>query len=355
MKPALVTRHHSWRHLISDLQNQPQCSFLRRIKHSDLPAVLAPPIALARWISTYYPELTQRHSLRILVAGAQYYDAFDQGRWYGLIPALLGCDSPVEITLVGVNLDTKVSTPSGQLLGKQLAPAIMHKKSLKQYFDSASINNHDLACVFHPGFEIHHRDWLNDRGLGDLIAAKIPAMGTSYTVSEFQRDDYVLRTYGYGIEPNYAINPFHMNFADALQGNVDIKWAQVLWKFSAALPDIDHNIDNARLVDVAALSQIILQSTLSGLNTATDRCAQRVIRAESENARDYFIHIFNDFVVRENSLVVYVDVGGTLKVVRDVSLSQTELAERPCEDVAEIERAIWGAKIMSRWSKSRGT
>ena len=319
MNLAPVTKHRDWRHLIAELQDRKECAFLRNIKQSDLPTVLAPAVAIARWIATQQFALGNNKNFRLLVIGAQQYDAFDQGRWYGLLTNLLGCDLKIITTLVGTSLSTSMTTPMARALPTSVLPANMQKTSLGKFLQSYPDDKFDLVCMFHPGFEHHHQDWLSDDSLANLIRSNTPVIATSYDEGEFQRDRYLLETYGYQIEGSPLINPFHSKFEKAIHGTLDVKWGQVIWKFANRVPTTEHVIDKERINNIALLSQAIVRSVGLGLNLKTSLCATRKLFPESEDDGDFFIVIFNDFLLRERLRQVYVLIDNKLKPVKDVS------------------------------------
>ena len=313
--------------------------------------VLAPPVAIARWIASRQPELAGKKQLRILVVGAQQYDAFDRGRWYGLLPALLGTDLQVSTTLIGPKLSTSMTTLTAKFLPKEFPRATTQQSTLGEYLKSHSVNEFDIACIFHPGFEHYHEAWFKDDSLAELILTNIPLIATSYGEGEFQRDRYMLDIYGYKIFGEPMLNPFHQNFKKAIQGILDVKWGYVIWQFENRVPGPEHVVEEERIKGVVVLSQAIVQSAALGISHSTSHCGIRKLLPESEDNRDFFIPIFNDFLLRERTRQVYALLHGGLKIVNNVSLTEKDWKNYPGENAQEVERAIWGAKIVTCWAE----
>jgi len=96
-----------WGGLLETLSRSPDGAALAEASRSVAMGVLAAPAAVARWIAERAPGLMERSPLRLLIVGAERLDAVDRGRWYHLIPALLGVEGRVDVTLVGERLHTE--------------------------------------------------------------------------------------------------------------------------------------------------------------------------------------------------------------------------------------------------------
>ena len=103
--------------------------------------------------------------------GAESTDVPDEGRWYQLVPRLLGTAMRVEVTLVGMELDTTFASSAAPH-----APAVRaraHRQTLSQFLADTSQSPADIAFVFHPGVQ-KHRAWLGRDGFPTLLDRGVP-------------------------------------------------------------------------------------------------------------------------------------------------------------------------------------
>ncbi|MDP3350809.1 MAG: hypothetical protein Q8S92_17595 [Hydrogenophaga sp.] len=102
---APVTRHKKPHYLLRELLSRSESSTLRGLSQELLGSLITAPASLARWIHSFHPELCKRPALHIVLMGVAGMDGVDSGRWYSLLPWLLGNESlKVRVTLVGYEL-----------------------------------------------------------------------------------------------------------------------------------------------------------------------------------------------------------------------------------------------------------
>lgn len=245
---APVSRHKSLKYLLKEFSASAIGRRLIGTERAMLEAVLSAPASLAHWIVQRHPELVDKAHLRIVVLGAEFLDAFDDGCWYSLVPWLLGNENMrVDVALVGATLNggnrfegvhlphrlTKKGTP--QLLGPRiealLAPAVIAPVTVRDYLRKNG-QDADVFAMFMPGFEEYHvkdegPQWLDEGQLSTLVTqTTAPIAAFSYARVEQATDVWVLRKFGFATKGLCTPNPYA---GDEHPGG---RWAGVAWEIS---------------------------------------------------------------------------------------------------------------------------
>jgi len=101
MTDPIIMKHKEWKYLLAALKDNPKLSYICTAGDHVQKLVLAAPLAISTFILRYTPQLCNLEKIRILVIGAEWYDALDNGCWYQLISDFCGSSFKVEATLVG--------------------------------------------------------------------------------------------------------------------------------------------------------------------------------------------------------------------------------------------------------------
>ena len=133
----MIAECTSWDELLGALLGQAPRVLSARIPHKVAQGVLAAPAAIARWIIECSPELVRRDVLEIMIVGAERLDAVDQGRWYQLIPLLVGANMLIRVTLVGDRLDANFASPA--IADAPRTVASCYRGSLAQFLTSSAV------------------------------------------------------------------------------------------------------------------------------------------------------------------------------------------------------------------------
>ncbi|MGH8662824.1 MAG: hypothetical protein ACREUX_01035 [Burkholderiales bacterium] len=331
-----VAAGSDWEALLASLQARPGAAALTTAPLSLLRAVLVAPVAVARWIAERAPQLAAKSALHILVVGAEKLDAVDQGRWYQLLPALLGADLDVRVTLVGDRLDAGARSPV-----RALAPspaARLHAGSLASYLAVHSAGEHDLVFLFHPGFQ-KHRGWLHDASLAALVAAGAPLVASAYGQDESEVDRWVAQCHGYSTHAETLLNPFCLDFSDA---DSALHWGRALWQFADRIPDPGAQVDHGRLARLDQLSRMVMHSIALGNTPLAPQGAMVAISA-SNGASRKLIYLFDEYFLDPGCSDVLALRAGELQSV--VTLPAAAIADYPGSDASDLERAVWAAAI----------
>lgn len=312
--------------------------FLQNVSYGVAAAVLAAPVALAWWIANRAPHLARQDRLRILVIGAETVDAPDQGRWYALLPVLLGSDARIETTLVGDSLDVAFSS---SLVG--YAPEVAAhcvRSSFADFVREEGVHPFDIAVVFHPGMQ-KNRGWLEDGSLAKMIASSAAVIASAYEEDEFEVDRFVIEAHGYSVEGGALINPFFLDLSDV---QTTIRWGRVLWRFEKRVPGIPGmEPDRAKLAGLDMLTRMVMHSMLT-VGAASFAPGTKVSFRSSTGASINLIHIFdNYFVDPATRRMQRLSPAGEFQAGGE--LSAAEMAAYPEVTPRDIERAIWAARI----------
>lgn len=202
---------------------------------------LCPAASIAWWIATYHPELAEKPHIELAILGAEDMDALDDGRWYGLIPWMLGKPGlTVGATLVGPSVRqarsrgvglgnppvTKVGTPTlFPTESGAFAPAQVQEQDLQSYL--AEENSADLYVLFQPGFENFEKpgpQWLKPGQLEALVQRPAPIAVFSYARLEQLTEAWLLSKFGFTVPETATRNPF------AGVGEEGNQWASIAWE-----------------------------------------------------------------------------------------------------------------------------
>jgi hypothetical protein len=283
------------------------------------------------------PQLLLRQRLRLLVIGAETVDAVDQGRWYAMLPLLLGTDCEVAVTLVGAELDPSFASSAAGLAPSQ--PARCVRSRLGDFLAESRSPGFDLAAIFHPGLG-KHRGWLEDGSLARLLAGGVQLVASAYEEDEFEMDRWVVESHGYAVDGDPVINPF---FLDLDHAQTRVRWGRALWGFAPRVPAAGFVPDAGRLAALDTLTRMVMHSVMHVGAPGPDPGARVELKAQT-GARMELIHVFdNRFVDPATLNLLRLIPEGGLEACG--KLSGGELTDYPGPGGRALERAIWAARI----------
>jgi hypothetical protein len=327
----MIERCADWESLLAALRSNSAARFADA-NDTVMRAVLAAPCAIAWWIAKRAPELARRDALSLLIVGAEATDAPDEGRWYQLVPTLLGAAFETHVTLVGLELETGFASQLAQRA--PAAPAAAFRTGLAAYLSDHACAP-DLAFAFHPGLQ-KHRGWLADDGFPQLLQRAVPLVCAAYEADEYEMERWVVESYGYRADPASLVNPF---FLDVSDDKTVIRWGRALWQLQCA-PPAGTKPDEERLAALETLNRMVMHS----LTTANERAppygaAVELASSTGESVRLYHL-ADNRFLDPASAEVVHLHAG-TLKTLK--RLPPQIAASYPGAEAPEIERAVWAA------------
>jgi len=332
---------NDWDELIATVAAQPGHAALADVRPALARAVLAAPAAVALWIARRRPELLAQSELRLLVIGAEAADAVDQGRWYGLLPVLLGAGFDTAVTLVGAELESSFVSGAEALAPSR--PARCARSRLADYLGPDGGPGFDLAVTFHPGLG-KHRGWLEDGSFARLIAGGVQLVASAYEEDEFEMDRWVVESYGYGVEGEPVMNPF---FLDLDHDQTKVRWGRALWGFAPRVPPAGSVPDAERLAALENLTAMVMHTMTHVGAPGPDPGAQIVLQAQT-GARRALLHVFdNRFVDPTTSDLLHLTPGGALEACG--KLGAGVLATYPGPGKSALERAMWAARIKAAY------
>ncbi|UCF76738.1 MAG: hypothetical protein JSU71_05595 [Betaproteobacteria bacterium] len=336
-----ILKCSNWDELIAAIAARPDCSALAGINPTLACAVLAAPAAVALWIARRMPQLLAVRRLRLLLIGAESVDAVDQGRWYAILPTLLGADFKTAVTLVGADLDPSFVSPAGALAPSQ--PARCARARLNDFLSENGSAEFDIAVIFHPGLG-KHRGWLEDGSFARLIAGGVQLVASAYEEDEFEMDRWVVESYGYSVQGQPVINPF---FLDLDHEQTRVRWGRALWGFGPSVPAAGFVPDAERLAALDNLTRMVMHSMTHVGAPGLDPGARVELKAQTGDRME-LMHIFDNRFVDPATfdLLRLTPEGGLEKCGK---LSGGELADYPGAGGRALERAIWAARIKAAY------
>lgn len=218
----IVLQHKGWRHLLRALSSKSDFRWFSRFTQADLQKGLVIPVAVARWICQFQPTLSQQDSLHLVIAGAeQGADSAAGGRWFQLLPALLGNPTlKVRVSLVGpfVNGTSSAEVPLQNLEADRAWPGMpawpvapRHAMTIGQFAEKTDLSQVDLVILSHPGLEFNPEQWLAQNQLARVLAAHVPVGVLSFALDEFEAERWAAAAFNYQIGSHVEENPFALH------------------------------------------------------------------------------------------------------------------------------------------------
>ena len=237
MPEPIIMQHKEWKYLFASLKDNSKLSYICTAGNHVQKLVLAAPLAISTFILRYAPQLCNLEKINILVIGAEWYDALDNGRWYQLIPDFCGSLFRVEASLVGqdIFMENDRKTRLSSMVKTFYPEAVIIKSKLEDA--KIDLSSFDLFVFFHPEFGRHHREWM-EGALPLIVKTGKPIMATSSHRDGYTMDVKYLEASGYSVEGEPHVNPFFLQH----QGNVNgvSQWSRLLYKIVPVLPSLDH-------------------------------------------------------------------------------------------------------------------
>ncbi len=336
----MIAECASWDALLGALLDHVPGTFIARVPRTVAQGVLAAPAAIARWIVERSPALGRRNVLEVLIVGAEKLDAVDQGRWYQLIPLLIGADMEVRVTLVGDRLDAGFSSPA--IADAPRAAASCYRGSLAQFLTSSAARPYDLVFVFHPGLQ-KHRAWLSDASIETVVAAGAPVVLVSYEQDESEIDRWVAECHGFSTTGDVLLNPL---FLDLTVGSSVTRWGRALWRLGPAAPGEIRRVDSeglAALDDLAGMVMHALARSRVPLH-AYGACVE--FKASDGAGRGLYYVADEHFLDPADGRILAFRGGQLLEAAR---ASMHDVLAYPGKQKSDLERALWAARIRSRY------
>ena len=232
MHDSIITQHKEWKYLLAALKDNPKLSYICTAGDYVQKLVLAAPLAISAFILRYAPQFRNLEKINILVIGAQWHDALDNGCWYQLIPDFCGSSCKVEATLVGpdIFMENDRKTRLSPMVKTCLAEAVIIKSGLEDA--KIDLSSFDLFVFFHPEIGSRQREWMVG-ALPLVVKTGKPIMATSSGRNEYEMDVRHLEACGYSVESEPLENSFFFELGGAVNG--DLQWSRVVYKITSAI------------------------------------------------------------------------------------------------------------------------
>lgn len=336
-----VQRHSDWRHLLRWLASYDAA--VGRLRQHDLKARLVSVVTLARAWAWQGLRPKDSQTLRVLVVGAEELDTFDHGRWYGLLPALLGLNCACEMIFLGPKLHLERSRFSS--LAPHSLPPVQTRGvtgTLAETWTLLPQAHLDLIMLMQPGFE-NHAQWFSGPDMALLAQCGLPVLISSYGTDEFYLERRVLQAYGFGVAAGPELNPLYFEM-----GHARIRWGHSLWRLASQAPTAHAPVDRATLEHITRLSRLLTRLFQTGqLSDALDFGQRELEVNEAGKVR----------TLRYLAGEVYGDLR-TGELVRwrqktpeplGAKVSAIDLAAFPVSPGDPLDRALWVTDVLYRY------
>jgi hypothetical protein len=211
---------------------------------------------------------------------------------------------------------------------------------LAEYLATSAGVAHDLALVFHPGFQ-KHLGWLRDGSLARLIAAGTRVVAASYEYDEAQIDRRVAACHGFSSAGDALVNPFFLELGDARS---QIRWGNVLWQLGS--PPGERGIDEAGLAKLEQLSAMVMHSIARQL-APTAAYGTEALFSATDGTRRSLIYVFDDYFLDFDTRRLLAFRKGSLDEIGSVSAADVRAYPGPA--TGDLDRALWAADIKARY------
>jgi len=222
-----LLQHSEWKELLRALKDNPTLSFISTAPTPVQKLVLAAPLAISTFMVRYAPELCSLDRIRILVIGAEWLDALDNGRWYQSISDL--CDSPfdLETTLVGPDLfeerDRRTTLTD---MARTLYPeAVIIRSGIEDA--TVALSYFDLFVFFQQSIECRQRAWMKGT-LPRIVKTGKPIMAAYFSRDAYAKDVRLLEACGCSAAGEPVGNPFSLQFQGDVSG--ESRWGHLLYR-----------------------------------------------------------------------------------------------------------------------------
>lgn len=323
MNKPLVLQCQSWADCLTALKGQ-DCLGSKTQTEQELKLALLPVVSLSWYLARHFPELLERKQLDLWVIGAELIDGKDEGGWYRCLEALMGIDT-VNYRLIGPAL----KSPDNDRI---------HSGTLDEAI-SLGMNAPDLAVVFHPGLEENAS--VLESGMAELLGKNTRVIASSYSEEEYERDRLMALAYGFQVSAPEN-NPLSLDPAET-----GLEWASTLWHFEQAVPDNDHQVDQALIEAVQCLSHMVAHSRVKGFWNQPAAPGSLFLIPDTRGGQRVMIHIFDNYYLDRVAQTLYGLDGGRLRPT-EIQVSYEDVQAYP-EDMPPIILALWAAGIKKRY------
>lgn len=203
-----ILRCQSWQDLLTALRDSPWAVVSSLDERTQRLALVA-PATVARAIATLVPELRRKTPLKLYIAGNSEYRVADHGRWFHLIPWMLGVP---ETHFEGVLVDVKFRQYLSTELSKDATWAALSKIQVAQDFDDLDSAS-DAVLLLNPAFH-RNPDWLENDWLEKYLQDKNPVLVADYEFSESEDDQWAAGLAGWGALESPLQNPYGLAGVD---------------------------------------------------------------------------------------------------------------------------------------------
>lgn len=184
---------------------------------SDAPPQLASvftPVAVLSWlIAKYAPQMREKPTLRVLIAGAELGDTAIEGMGYGMLPGMIASKATLQVDLVGDELSDDstpfemlgtrmpaMKTPFGPML-RGAYPGLRPRYTVgkvSQLMAEHPEHRWDVAIVASPGMEMHAASWMAPGEFEAVVERSDVVFLCAYTAYDRLFDHLALQAFGFG-------------------------------------------------------------------------------------------------------------------------------------------------------------
>ena len=229
MPDPIMLQHNQWKDLLRALKDNPKLSFISTAANHVQKLVLAAPLAISTFIFRYTPQLCDLEKINILVIGAEWFDALDNGRWYQSISDLCDSSFKVEVTLIGPDVysENDCQTMLSPMVKIRYPEAVIIKSRLEDA--KIDLSSFDLFVFFQHGIECQQREWMKC-ALPLIVKTGKPIMATSFHRDAYEMDVKHVEAFGYSVEGDPIENPLNLQYQGDISGVS--KWGHILYKIA---------------------------------------------------------------------------------------------------------------------------
>jgi len=340
-------------------ENDPTWRSLQRAVNKQYPVIasqrqdavqtcLTPAAAVAWWICKFAAHLLQRSSLHLVVVANGRSEASDAGRWFQLVPWMLGKPAmQIRVTIISEHLDALTTDRNAgeglraskfeQLTSTAAAAGVRKFEPARFLLGSPAHllpTDASMIAVIRADFETSYAGWVDSDGLRAMLSREVPIAVFSPSHAQYGMDRAFLRAVGLDI-PNAGL-------ANPLAGTNKVSAFAWGWPLPAA-PQPPIAIDAAAIQELDELDAWIARECGPGqrnrILTALGMRFQPTSPAAGKTLARFNYDLAVDMVEGE---VFQVDAMGALLDPAPIAmLPKSSLDAYPLDDSDVVQRAQW--------------
>jgi hypothetical protein len=339
----MIESNRNFRFLIRNLRTIPACRWLAPLPADTIEGPLFGPAALASWVAEKHRVLLDKPSIGVLVLG-NFLDAVDEGRWWSLLPTMLGKPSGwARVEVVVATEEAREARSFGRIAPLSLATSKVTCGDLSVLTQMPPDGIDIVFCPMTDG-RFFCQALLNDVGhgwafleSGAMVVAAIPQMEDVETCQQLADV--------FGLECRSIPNRFNIGAVDKSSPGIQI---DAFVGMSGGRPeDFDQAARHAFCIETVLTTVADIRDSISHRAASDYRLwGMKCLLKSSVDSSDQYMTLPNSLVVRERTGKIYtIEDDLVVSEARRPQLTPASVAAHPGQDAPWYGRAAWACAV----------